>query len=255
MKKVMGFYRTFLQTITPSSYEDFAESTTKNTFGYYGSLIFNAFVIMLLLLIPTAIQLPNTIESYFDNVETMNFDIEFKTSAPIAIPQNNPLLLINYNNQTPTQSANIILHNNVLYGGFALQKFTKDFSVYQDAKANKNPISNILAFFFLLMVPTLLLIFFFYILIRYFLVVIVASLAGQILAPILKRRVTFKKMFNCAVYGVSATVFLDIIFFALGFSFYYIQYLPLVIFMVSGILYAGQTVDTKMKGKYLEVKG
>ncbi len=254
MKKVLGFYRMFWQTLNIKSYEGFAESTLKNSFNYYASLVFNAFVLMLVVLIPAFVQLPNTVESYFNNIDTFNFNINFKTNAPIVITKGNPLLIINYANETPTQNANIILNNNVLYTGFLLQRYVKDFSIYEDAKANKSPVSNIIGVLLLLMAPTLALLFFFYLLLKYFIIVLIATLAAMLLAPLMRYRITTKSLFNCAMYGISLSVFLDIIFFALGFRFFQIQYLPLVVFMIAGIIQSGEKIDSKMKGKYIEVK-
>jgi Protein of unknown function (DUF1189) len=256
MKKVLGFYRTFFQTLGWKSYEGFAESTTKNTFNYYFALTFNVFAIMLILMLPMFIQLPNKVESYFDNnIGSFTFNIDFKTIKPIEIPSTNPVIIINYENKTPSDTANIIINNNILYTGFLMQKYVKDFSTYKDAKQNKNAVSNIIAVILLLMTPTLALIGYFYIVLKYFAIILLATLIALLLAPILGYKVKSRAMFNTAVYGISLTALLDLIFFATGFSFYNIQYLPLFMYLVAGILQTGDKVDKKMKGKFLEVKG
>jgi len=254
MKKVIGFHRTFFQTLFPKNYEDFSESKIKNTFNYYATLIFTSFVVMLILLIPVAIQLPDKIESEFENIEELTFNIEFKTEKPIMIPDKNPILLINYANNTPSQSAKVIINNNIIYAGLLMKKFTKDLREYKDAKKNPGPVSNIVAFILILMLPTLLLIFFFYLFIKFSLVILVATLVGMILAMIMKYRVETKKIFNSAVYGSSLTVLLDLILFALGISLYYIQYLPLLIYVIVGIQKSGHKINSKMKGKYVEIR-
>ncbi|MEK6887222.1 MAG: DUF1189 family protein [Nanoarchaeota archaeon] len=255
MKKVLGFYRTFFQTLNPNSYEGFAESTIRNSLNYYSSLILNAFLIFLIIMIPAAVQMPNTIETYINNnVDTFSFDINFKTSSPILIPKTNPVLLINYQNKTPEQTANVIIDNNVMYAGILFNKFVKDFGVYKDAKQNGNAVANIAAFFLILMLPTLLLIAFFYLLIKYFLILLAATLIGSLLSPIMGYRTKLKSIFNLALYGISLSIFLDLIFFAVGFSFYKIQYLPLIIYVISGIRAAGMKVDKKMKNKFIEIK-
>ena len=255
MKKVIGFYRTFFQTLNPKSYEGFSESTAKNSFHYFSSMVFASFLIMLIVMLPMLVQLPGKIEPYFDKFESLSYSANIKTKEPILIPETNPKIIINYNNQTPTQSANIIINNNVLYGGFLFTKFTKDFSSYKDVKASAPAISAIIAFILLLMFPALLLIFFFYVLIKFFLAVLIATILSSLVAPVMGYKIELKKLFNIAMYGVSLTVLLDLIFFATGFSLYYIQYLPLAIYMISGILYGGDKVDKKMKGKFLEIKG
>lgn len=255
MKKVIGFYRTFLQTLNPKSYEGFSESTAKNTFNYFAAMVFSSFVIMLIVLLPVFVQLPSKIEPYFDKFESLSFTSNIKTKEPILIPETNPKIIINYNNQTPTQSANIINNNNVLYGGFLFTKFVKDFSAYKDVKANSPAISAIIAFILLLMLPTLLLILFFYVLLKFFAIAVITAILALLVAPAIGYKINFKKLFNTAMYGISLTVLLDLVFFAIGFSLYYIQYLPLVVYMVYGIIYGGDKIDKKMKGKFLEVKG
>jgi len=255
MKKVLGFYRTFFHTLSPNNYEGFAESTLKNSFNYYASLMLNAFLIFLIIMTPAAIQMPNTIESYITkNVDTFSFGINFTTSSPILIPKNNPVLLINYQNKTPNQTANVIIDNNIIYAGILFQKFVKDFSVYKDAKQNANAIANIFAFMLLLMLPALLLILFFYLIIKYFIILLIAALLGAIISTMIGYRTKFKSIFNSALYGISLSVFLDLIFFAFEFSFYNIQFLPLAIYIISGILKSGMKVDRKMKNRYIEVR-
>ncbi|MBS3115901.1 DUF1189 family protein [Candidatus Woesearchaeota archaeon] len=255
MKKVLGFYRTFLQTLKPKNYEDFAESTLKNSFNYYSSLIINAFLVFMIIMIPAAVQMPNTIESYIINdIDTLNFDINIKTNIPILIPKDNPVLLINYQNMTPNQTANVIIDNDVLYAGFLFKKFVKDLEPYRDAKQNSGAVSNFVAFILLLMLPTLLLILFFYLLIKYFIIIILAALIGAILSPIIGYRTKFRYIFNSAIYGISLSIFLDLIFFAVGFSFYKIQFLPLAFYVISGIRKSGMKVDKKMKNKFIEIR-
>ncbi len=255
MKRVMNFYRTFFQTLSLKSYEGFADSTNKNTFSYYASLVFNGFVLMLIVMLPALVQLPSNVESQFNHIERFNFDIDFKTSSPILIPKDNPVVMISYGNETPDQPAKVILNNNVLYFGFLFNKYSKDFSIYKDAKQNKSAVSNIIAVILLLMLPTLLLIFFFYLAIKYFVIALIAAGLTYLLAPAFRYKIGFKQLFNTAMYGISLTVFLDLIFFALGFSFYYIQYLPLAINMISGLIVNGDKVDKKMKGRFLDIKG
>jgi hypothetical protein len=57
-----------------------------------------------------------------------------------------------------------------------------------------------------------------------------------------------------AIYGISLTVFLDLIFRAMSFEFYYIQYLPLLIYTFIGMTAKGLKLDSKKKNKYIEVK-
>ncbi len=255
MKRVIGFYRTFLQTLNPKNYEEFAESALNNSARYYAALIINAFLVFIIIMSPTAIRLPNTIESYITNdIDTLKFDINLKTIHPILIPEKNPVLLINYQNKTPDQTANVIIDNDVIYAGFFLQKFVKDFGPYRDAKQNANAVSNIAAFILLLMLPTLLLILFFYLLIKYFIILLTAALVGAMLSPIMRYRTKFKCIFNSAVYGISLSIFLDLIFFAFGFSFHQIQFLPLAVYVISGILKSGMKIDKKMKNKFIEIR-
>lgn len=206
-------------------------------------------------MVPTLIQMPNVIGSYMNNMDNFTIDTNIHTTSPIEIPKNNPLLIINYNNQTPADTAKVILNNNVLYYGFALQQNTINLSEYKNVLSKKTEISNVISFMLILMIPMLLLILYFGIAAWFLLIAIIATLLSFIIAPIMKYRVKFKHMFNTAMYGISLTVFLNMIFLALGFWFYYIQYLPLLIFMIAGIVQTGEKEDKKMKGKYVEVKG
>lgn len=245
-----------MQTVALDSYAGFSESTAKNSLRYFFYLVSNLFVLLMILMIPALFQLPNTIESYIDtNVDTLRIDLVMKTTEPILIPKENPVLLINYANKTPTQTANVIINNDKFYTGFLMQQITKDISVYRNAKENKTGFSNLLAIILLMMVPTLLLVFYFYLLIKYAAIVLLATLAGTIIAILLRYRIETKKVFNCAIYGSSLTVLLDILFFSFSYSFYHIQYLPLVIYVISGIIINGTKIDSKKKNKYYEIKG
>lgn len=255
MKKVIGFYRKFFQTLNIASYAEFSESTTKNSFNYYLHLVTNMFVIMMICMIPALVQLPNELNQKFNNIETFKFNIDFKTSNPLTFPEKNPFLLISYNNQTPSQGANIILNNNMLYFGALFKTYETNLTKYKDVKAESSGFSNIFAVILILMAPTLALLGYFYRLIKYLPIIFIASILAMIIAFVLRYKVSYKKMFNCAMYGSSLTVLLDMLFFAFGFEFYYIQYLPLLIFVIVGVVENGDKIDPKMKNKYVEVKG
>lgn len=259
MKKVLGVYKRFLDTLKPESYADFSDSLFRNTFSYYSSLILNALVIFVIILLPSLFTLPTILESQFNNIDTFVFSNDFKTSAPIAFPQQHPVIVINYNNQSMTQPAKIILNNNVVYFGLLFKQFVIDLNPYKDAKAKKTEVSNILAFLIILLLPTIALLFYFYFFIKYLIICIAAAIIAGIITAFTKYKVSIKQLINIAVYGISLTIFLDLIFFALGFSFYNIQYLPFMFFLVVGIMKNkgedGTKSSKKRKAEYLEVKG
>ncbi|HME87001.1 MAG TPA: DUF1189 family protein [Candidatus Nanoarchaeia archaeon] len=255
MKKVLGFYRTFLQTINPQSYEGFADSTAKNSFKYFFNLTLNALIVMIILMLPTIIGLPHAIENQLNHVETFNLNIDFKTSSPLMIPQKNPVVLINYANETPTHNAKIILNNNVLYAGVLFDTYQKNLTMYKDVVATKTDISKVLAFLLLLMAPTVAIIFYAYFSIKYLAIAILASFVAVFIAAILRRKIPYKKLINSAMYGISLTVFLDVIFFVFGYSYYYIQFVPLAVFVIGSIIINGDKIDPKAKNRFVEIKG
>jgi len=254
MKKVLGFYRTFFQTLLPSSYEGFAESRTKNSFGYYFSLVLNALIIFAILMIPVIVGLPTTIESKLNNVAIFNMDTNFSTTHPILIPEKYPVAIINYNSETPNQSANIILNNNLLYVGAVFKNYQVNISGYGNVKQKGTEYAAIITTLILLMLPSVAVIAYIFLLVKYFILVIIASILVFILAKILSYRIDFGPIFNSAMYGVSLSVFLDLIFFALNFEFYYIQYLPLLIYTFCGVSAKGEKLDRKQRNKFVEIK-
>lgn len=253
MKKVLGIYRQFLQALKISNYRDYAENKAKTSLNYYASMLFAAFIIMLVLMLPLFFTLPNKIEKKFDSVEEFTFNINFTTSGPIVISRDNPILIINYNSIAPAEKAKVILNNDVIYTGFLFKQLTKDLKVYKDAKTNKSAVSNIIAFALLLMLPTLLLIFFFYLFIKYLVLIAIAALIAVGIAYLMKYRVSYKQMFNTAIYGISLTVLIDLAFFAFGFSFYYVQYIPFIFYMLAGITNAGRKIN-KRSARYIELR-
>lgn len=254
MKKVLGFYRTFFQTLNPASYEGFAESKTKNSFSYYFSLVFNALIIFAILLIPVIIGLPETLQSKMDNVATFNVEVDFTTNKPLMFPEENPVLIINYANETPKETANIILHNDVFYIGAILKNIEYNIAGFGDVKANMVPLSSFVTAIIVLMLPTVIILFWLYLLFKYFALVLIATIIVSLLAPLFSYRAEFKKIFNSAMYGISLSVFLDLIFFATAFEFYYIQFLPLLIYTFCGMTASGMKIDSKKKNSYVEVK-
>ncbi len=255
MKKVLSFYKQFLQALNIKNYDDYSKNKLKVSMSYYITLVFTVFVIMLILMMPFFFQLPNKIEKQlFGPIEEFKFNINISTNGPIMIPSvDNPLVLINYNNRVPTEKAKLILHNNVVYFAFLFNQYTKDFGIYKDAKVNKEAISNIFAVIILLMLPTLLLIFFFYIFIKFLALMAVGALIAVALGYLMKYRVNYQQMFNISVYAVSLTLLLDAVFFALGISFYSIQYLPFIAYMLAGITKVGTKISSKGI-KYIELR-
>ncbi len=191
-------------------------------------------------MIPVLMGLPSTIESKLNNVDVFNIDTNFTTIQPITIPNQHPVLIINYNNQTPAQSANIILNNNMLYAGALFKNYELNISGYGDVKQKASEYASVLTAVILMMLPTILVISYIYLAIKYFILILIAAVLVKIISAMLSYRTNFSHIFNSAMYGVSLTVFLDIIFFATNFEFYYIQYVPLLIYTFCGVTAKGE---------------
>jgi len=250
MKRLVEFYKKILSTFNMRNYYDLADSTPKSAFKYYVSLVFNAFIIFLILMIPVFYQLPNTIENQFANIENFTFEINFATNAPITFPEKNPILLINYNNVTPTQSANIILNNDILHYGFLFGQRVKDISDFKDVTQKSSEFSNIIGLLLLLMIPAFVLIGYFYLLIKYLLIILVVSIIAKLIT-LLTHEIKFKQIFKMGIYAITMSIFLDLIFFVLGFDFLNIEYLPFIIYFIAGIIKVGER--RKKKRGYVDL--
>ncbi|MBN2420867.1 hypothetical protein JXB27_01155, partial [Candidatus Woesearchaeota archaeon] len=60
---------------------------------------------------------------------------------------------------------------------------------------------------------------------------------------------------NSAMYGISLSVFLDLVFRAFSFEFYYIQFLPLLIYTFAGLNRKEEKTSTKKGNKYIDLRG
>ncbi|MBN2421351.1 hypothetical protein JXB27_03680, partial [Candidatus Woesearchaeota archaeon] len=183
MKKVLGFYRTFFQTLNPGNYEGFAESKVKNSFKYYLSLVLNALVIFAILVLPAICGLHDTLQSKLDNVNTFEVTTDFSTKAPVMFPEKNPVLIINYANETPKETANIILHNNVFYIGAIFKNIEYNIAGFGDVKANKAPLSAFITAIIILMLPTVVILFWLYLLFKYFAFVLLSTILMALASP------------------------------------------------------------------------
>ncbi len=253
MKKMFGIYRTFLQTLNPASYEGLSESKMKNTFAYFFNLIFQSMIVLVILSLPMIIAFPGTIESEFSKISTFTITSNFSTTSPLAFPEKNPMIEINYGNATPP-SANVILDHDTLYYGFLFSNYQRNISSYGNFVQHKTGFSTIIALLLLLMLPTMLLIAYFYFLVKFLAIAFIAAVLGLLVAAIIGRKISFTKLFNTSMYGISATVLLSMIFFAIRFSFYYIEYLPLIIYMITSIYNNGEKIDSKKKNTFVEIK-
>lgn len=257
IKKHFAFYRKFFGSFNPLNYSEYADYTFKLSFTYFMSLIFNIFIVMMILFLPVILNWPADLHAKFDQFEEFTLEGDVTTIEPIKFTEQNPWLVLNSKSNVSSNAGHIVIDGGKIYFNIPLRQFLIDLTGYSDVKEHRTALIPLILFGFVLMLPSLLLILYFGFAIKYGLMIIIGALIAFLIARMIKFHIGLGHVMNIAVFASTLTIVISIISFPLGININYLEFIPFAVYMVLGMARAGKFGEKKakhkLKGGFIEV--
>ena len=90
MDKNKNFFKTIGKAFHPGKYDELSERISKDSFKYFFSFMFIAFIFLILVSIPWLIQGPGYINGQLDKFDTLEISIDTEMNSAVIMPETRP---------------------------------------------------------------------------------------------------------------------------------------------------------------------
>ena len=252
MRESVDFFKTVLKSLSPDSYKELGKRSIRQATSYFLSLVFIMFVLMLVLSFNDIVNMPNTLQSEFNKLNDFSISVNAKTTAPILIPSEEPVVTIDLSEE-PVD----LTEGNIL--------ITNDFVEYKLITSKKEPIdkfknvsellelvSDFAFLIILLMFPVLVILFYLIYLIKFAIIIFAASIIAILILRLIAYDIKIMELVRIGIYSSTIMILLEFLSVPFGFSrwmipvgtlflkFYIVPIILFILMFIIAIILAGE---------------
>lgn len=234
VKKSLPFFRTIPLAVMPWRYDRLKEKSAVGCFKYFFSFIFLAFVIAVVLMLPT---IANFVDSQMSHFDTLAVSFDAKMNSAVMFPKNNPIVTVDTSlKNTTIKEGRVLITDDYIYKKSLLGRITQEpVGAYKNLLANE----NMVIFILLLMLPSLLFLFYLAYAVKTLFIVLLAVLVGFVVTRLVRFDVSFKETLKIALLSSTPMVIIDLVLLPFNLNIYFAQYAVFLLFFIIGIVRSG----------------
>ncbi len=222
MKK---FFDTLFKSLNPDAYSKLSSREFSEAFQYFFSVLFLAFVFMIVFALPMISKMPQDISSSLNDFYQFELDLKLDTKLPVMFPENNPKVIFDttgkYTEVNETK-AKFLITQNVISKKEGLCFWAEPFCFmkdsysdypindYSDVIQNREIYGKIFTLLFVAALPVFFIIFYFVFVIKYLLLALAVSIIIFLLLLLLKHHTMYPVAFKIALYSTTILAVLEI---------------------------------------------
>lgn len=242
-----GFIMTFLSSLNPLAYRNLVEKPIRNAILFYLAMVLLSFIILGILLLPNLWSFDKYMDKQLSKFDVLKIRPTIATKEPVELKTLGIIIDTKANESAPLKENVLITERQLVrkpLGCMVLEPacllypkekraIATNFSQMEDVLANKKSFSEFLKPLVIILFPTFLLIFFIIFAIKYFFFVLLLSIIVFIILGSVKKKLSFKNVFNAALYLSPILILPTVINFKFNYNLYYI---PLIIYVLAYII-------------------
>ncbi|MEM2916525.1 MAG: DUF1189 family protein [Candidatus Woesearchaeota archaeon] len=206
------FFRELGQSFLPSRWDEISRKTAANGISFFTKVLLLAFVLMMLLAVPSLVKLPGEISSQLGKFDVLQLSGNFTMSSPIKLPKTDPLIIFDTSGaHTELTTERVLVTKDKIF----YRPFLKTHSQYteqlKDLKRNREQVKRFLAALVFFVLPSV--IFYAYIIVwlKYFLMILTLSIVLFVLLDLTHWRRTWKELFVISCHVSTLPVIAEVI--------------------------------------------
>ncbi len=234
MNKLVPFFKTVWLALNPWRYGELKEKTPWVLTKYFFSFVLFAFLVAVVLMLPTIAGFVDNQMSHFDTLE-----VKFNTSmnSPVVFPERDPFVTLDTRkSEGKLKEGSVLITDDNLYYKLPFGKVKKEaIGSYKDLVANE----GLLIALVLLMLPSILFLFYILYAIKVFLFLLLMTLLCFVIIRLVKFDVSFSEIFRTGLLAATPMIIIDLVRLPFGLNLYYAQYIAFFIFFIVGVIKVG----------------
>jgi len=208
----MNFLRTFTSSLNFLSYDQLAESKTKDTFKYLAKLVLVFFIIFCLLMIPKLVSLSKTLDNELNKFSALQLKTNITQKEPIVLYGKNNMMMVTIdtasNATTVAKGRYLVTSENVVKKSWLGTDVTS-IKGYSDVLKHKDFYKKLVYILVGLAIPGVILFGYVGHLVKYIILSLIVSFFILIAVRLLRYEVSYRQVFNSTVYGMTIAVVLE----------------------------------------------
>ncbi len=190
------FFRELWQSFTPSHWAEISKKTAGNGISFFTKVLLLAFVVMMLLAIPSLVKMPKEISDQLGKFDALQLSGNFTMSSPIKLPKSEPFIIFDTSGAFTelTTERVLVTKEKIFY-----RPFIKTHSQYteqlKDLKKNRENVKRFLSALVFLVLPSILFYAYIVVWLKYFLMIFTLSIILFVLLDLTHWRRTWKELF------------------------------------------------------------
>jgi len=254
--RVPEFIKEVVWSLYPPRYRQIADKSFFHSIKYMTKILFFAFIVASIFFIPSALLLPESVESGLSKFGEFSFSASINQSDKVSIPSRNPWVVVDLNNNVSLSKEFFVVdESSVQYRLLKVNNVPRE--QFRDIIKDKNMMSSFIGTVLLLMLPGIALLLFIRMWIKYFVLILVAGTFFFLICELSKFRLKWKQMLNVVAYALTPIIFLEVISAGistkylipvlrfLGINVYLISLLILSVVVIMGVI--GYHIEARKK--------
>lgn len=207
---VHWFIKEVIWSFYPPRYKQLCNKKFFSSLKFMSVVLLVSFLLAGILFFPKLFTIKAVIENEIDKFAVFNVQADVSTTAPITLPTNKPLLVIDtVSDRNISKEVFVITNDSLKYR--LIGKNSVPLSGFKNIKESKRIVSGFLTVLFVLLLPAVFILFYFKFWLKYFLLVFFVSVILFILFELTRWRLKFKQVLNIACHTAVVMVVLEVV--------------------------------------------
>jgi len=207
-----GFFTELAESFMPSHWDEISQRSASQGISFFTKVLLLAFLVMILLAIPSMIKLPATISEQLNKFDTIQLSGDFNMSSPIKLPKSDPYFVFDTSGAfTELTTERILITEDKIFYRPLFGTHYVNTEQLKDLKHNRDNVKRFLAALVFFVLPSILFYAFVTVWLKYFLMILTLSIILFVLLDLTHWRRTWKELFLAACYVSTVPVFAEVI--------------------------------------------
>ncbi|HII17078.1 TPA: DUF1189 family protein [Candidatus Woesearchaeota archaeon] len=216
---ILTFGKTVLKSLYPHGYKDLHQRTTAQAIQYFFSLLILLFVAAAVLSLPAMLSFPKAIDEKLSLFAEFSTDWSIATDDPVFIPQKQPIVTFDSNDEVNfTKGLIYITNDEVYYRGKWNKIQALNASAFKEISGGNKQVTEFIFAIAIFLLPTVAIALFLIFALKYLFAAALFSLLGFIGILLSRSRLSLRECFLMALYATTVMMLLDLLLFPFQFQ-------------------------------------
>lgn len=206
------FFKDMWESLTPSHWAEISERPVGSGIAFFSKVLLLAFVVMILLAIPSMVKMPKAISEQLGKFDTLTLSGNFTMSSPIKLPKSEPFFVFDTSGAfTELTTERVLVTEDKVFYRPLFSTYNINTEQLKDLKKNRDNLKLFLSVLVFFILPSILFYAFVIVWLKYFLILLTLSVILFVVLDLTHWRRTWKELFLVGCYASTLPLLAEVI--------------------------------------------